>query len=148
MFGTADKDEMTDLDQNSAGDTSPVAILGWVVPRPTGRWHQAIAVTSQHVWITPEISFADNEAMEAAASEGSDAFHTFLKSSGWINRPERVSLSDIRGLNWNETTGWLRIGGADDHVIGAMIPDRKAGDRIKAGLKQAVAARVTSSKSI
>lgn len=137
---------MSSVEETASGDTSRVAVLGWVIPRPTGRWHQAVVVTSQHVWITPEISFGDNEDMEAAAAAGIDTFHNYLRSSGWIKRPERVNLSDVRGLNWNETTGWLRIGGADDEVIGAMIPDRKAGDRIKAGVKRAIAKHVTSSK--
>lgn len=127
----------------SFGDTTPAAVLGWTIPRPTGRWHQAFVVTLLHVWVTPEISFADNEAMEAAAAAGSDAFHDFLRQSGWISRPERVSLSDLRGLNWNETTGWLRIGGAGDDVIGAMIPDRKAGGRITTALKQAISDRIS-----
>lgn len=134
-------------DETSTGDTAPAVVLGWVVPRPTGRWHQAFVVTSRHVWLTPEISFADNEAMEAAAAAGADAFHDFLRGSGWINRPERASLDGVRGLNWNETTGWLRVGGADDAVIGAMIPDRKAGDRVNAALKKAIAAQVGSKKS-
>lgn len=41
-----------------------VAVLGWTIPRPTGRWHQAIVVTSRHVWVTPELSFSANEALE------------------------------------------------------------------------------------
>lgn len=137
---------MADPTNVSGEDTAPAAVLGWVVPRPTGRWHQAIVVTATDLWVTPEISYADNEAMEAAAAAGTDAFHMFLKGAGWIKRPDRVALSDLRGINWNETTGWMRVGGADDVVVGAMIPDRKAGDRVKVALKQAIASRIGTKK--
>jgi len=119
-----------------------VTVLEWVIPRPTGRWHQAIVVTSRHVWITPELTFADNERMTAAAAGGLSEFHEYLKAVGWTAKPDRCALGDVRGINWNETTGWMRIAGQDDHVIGAMIPNREAGNKLKIELKRAIGVRV------
>ena len=118
-----------------------VTVLGWTVPRPTGRWHQAIVVTSRHVWITPELTFAASEALEAGAAAGIEAFHDFVRTAGWVQRPPRVDLADVRGVDWNETTGWMRIGAGE--VIGAMIPDRATGTALLPQLKQAIASRVS-----
>lgn len=124
----------------TAPNDDQVAVLGWAVPRPTGRWHQAIVVTSRHVWVTPELTFAANEALEAAAAAGLTSFHDFIRSAGWVERPARVDLGHVRGVDWNETTGWMRVGASE--VIGAMIPDRSTGKRLHPLLKQAIATRV------
>ncbi len=126
----------------TAPHDDPVTVLGWTVPRPTGRWHQAIVVTSRHVWITPELPFAANETLEASAAAGLEAFHDFVRGAGWVQRPPRVDLGDVRGVDWNETTGWMRIGAGE--VIGAMIPDRATGTRLLPLLKQAIATRISS----
>ena len=123
-------------------ETDQVSVLGWTVPRPTGRWHQAIVVTSRHVWITPELAFATNEQLEASAAIGIEAFHNYVRSAGWVQRPPRVNLADVRALDWNETTGWMRI--AAGEIIGAMIPDRAAGNRLHPLLKRAIAGRVVT----
>lgn len=122
-----------------AADGGKAVVLGWVIPRPTGRWHQAIVVTDRHVWITPELTFAENEKMTADAAAGRDAFHDFVRTSGWIERPPRCNLTDVRGLNWNPTTGWIRIAAAGDDVLGAMIPNRETGDELEPKLKKAIA---------
>lgn len=121
-----------------------VTVLDWTVPRPTGRWHQAIIVTSRHVWVTPELTFADNEKMLAAAAAGMSEFHDFIRGSGWTKRPPRCALGDVRGINWNETTGWMRIAHGDDESIGAMIPSRDAGNALKPLLKRAIGARISN----
>jgi len=117
-----------------------VSVLGWVVPRPTGRWHQSIVVTSRHVWVTPELTFEANESLEAAAAAGIESFHDFVRAAGWVQRPPRVDLAAVRAVDWNETTGWMRVGA--DEIIGAMIPDRAAGTALHPLLKQAIASRV------
>ena len=97
-------------------------------------------MTSRHVWVTPELSFSANEALESAAAGGLGAFHDFVRGAGWVQRPPRVEIGAVRGVDWNETTGWLRIGA--NEVIGAHVPDRAAGTRLYPALKQAIAARI------
>ena len=123
-----------------------VTVLEWVVPRFTGRWHQSIVVTAHHVWVMPELTFANNEAMTAAAAGGLQELYTYLKGAGWTAKPPRLKLDDVRGVNWNETTGWMRILGQGDKVIGAMISDRETGNALEPKLKQAIAVRVLGSK--
>lgn len=120
-----------------------VTVLGWAIPRPTGRWHQSIIVTAHHVWITPEISFVNNDKLVIAAASGLDTFHDFIRSAGWKTPPLRCALSEVRGVMWNDMTGWMRIAGADDNVIGAMIPNRAVGTKLKPLLKHAISSRVT-----
>lgn len=116
---------------------APATVLGWVVPGPTGRWHQAIVVTHNEVWITPEITFAENQAMEEAASESIVAFRTFVSDAGWLNA-QRCAVTDVKGLNWDNITGWMRILAANDKVIGAMIPNRGNGDELEPKIKEAI----------
>lgn len=121
-----------------------VLVLGWVIPRPTGRWHQSIIVTSRHVLITPELSFANNETLVEAAAQGTEAFYTFLRTTGWKTPPLRCAVTEVRGVSWNDMTGWMRIAGAGDTMIGAMIPDRAAGTAMKPQLKNAIAGRIAA----
>ena len=130
------------MSEDSITETSPCVVLDWVIPRPTGRWHQAVVVTDVHVWVTPELSFAENEQMEAAAAAGRTAFHEFVRGSGWIERPPRAAINEIRGIAWQESNGMLRIAHADDEIISAMIPDRSRGGKLAEGLKAALRARV------
>lgn len=133
-------------DPSPSTHTSPqlddVTVLNWTVPRPTGRWHQAIVVTSRHVWITPEQTFGDHEAMTAAAAAGLDEFHDFVRGAGWVTRPPRCSLSEVRGLDWNEIGGMIRIGVEGGEVLTASIPDRSHGARLVPLVKRAIALRV------
>jgi len=128
-------------------DTTPTAnsevtVLGWVIPRPTGRWHQSIIVTARHVVITPELTFANNELLVSAAEQGHEPFYAFLRSAGWKSQPQRCELAEVRGVDWNDMTGWMRIAGGGDTVIGAMIPNRDVGTALKPRLKHAIASRV------
>ena len=116
---------------------APATVLGWVIPRPTGRWHQAIVVTHNEVWITPEITFADNERMEAAANESIVAFMNFVRDAGWLDA-QRCGVTEVKGLRWDNVTGWMRILYANEQVIGAMIPNRKNGDRLEPKVKEAI----------
>jgi|GEM_PF-6640311 len=119
-----------------------VAVFGWVIPRPTGRWHQAIVVTARHVWVTPELTFKDNEKLEAAATAGLFGFHDFVRGAGWVKRPPRCDISAVRRVDWNAITGWMQLSCADDSVIGAMIPNRESGGALQPLLKKAIGVRV------
>jgi len=116
---------------------APATVLGWVIPRPTGRWHQAFVVTHDEIWITPEISFAENKLMEEAAAESIAAFTTFVDNAGWLNA-QHCHVIDVKGLKWDNITGWMRILGANKKVIGAMIPNRGNGDKLEPKLKEAI----------
>lgn len=129
---------------NPPSPIGAVTVLGWTVPRPTGRWHQAIVITSRHVWITPELSFTDNAALEAAATAGNDAFHDYVRGAGWIKRPPRCNVADVRVVKWDETTGWIRVGSDSAELVAAMIPDRQTGTRLTPLVTQAIAARITA----
>lgn len=132
-------DPTTSSDSAAVSDRD-VTVLGWTVPRPTGRWHQSIVVTSRHVWITPEISFTANESLCAAAAAGIEDFHEWIRTSGWKKRPQRCAVGDVSGLVWNEVTGWMRIAAGDD-MIGAQIPDRGVGTQLEPQVKTAISSR-------
>lgn len=126
--------------------TPSAVVLGWVVPRPKGRWHQSIVVTTTHIWITPELNFSANEELVEAAAAGEETFNTYLKGAGWFVPPEFCRVSDVRGVAWNETTGRMKIA-AGDSIIAASIPDRKAGTKIEPLLKRVIAARLSAAKN-
>jgi len=117
---------------------NPLTVLGWAVPRPTGRWHQSFVVTDKHVWITPELSFENNEKMEAAAAAGIEAFHTFMQGGRWADRPQQLELEEVNGLHWNPTVGLMRLRSKDNRIISATIADRAEGEVIQGALKQAI----------
>ena len=119
-------------------DLERVTVLGWTLPRPTGRWHQSIVVTARHVWLTPELTFGDNEALTHAAAAGIDAFHDYVKGAGWKTRPPRLVTTAVSGVDWNATTGLIRIANRDGDVIGAMVPDRARGGELEQELRVAI----------
>ena len=148
---SASTDASTDASTEAANDASteeaaPATVLGWIVPRPTGRWHQAIVVTSADVWITSEMPFAENQTMEAAAEAGTKAFTKFVRDAGWLDG-QTCSVLDVKGLNWDNITGWMRILADGDLVIGAMIPNRADGDKIEPKVKKAIAAARAKAKA-
>jgi len=117
---------------------SPITVLEWVIPRPNGRWHRAFIVTSEHVWLTPEMDFADSQLLNAAAPNGTEAFKDFLRGTGWINRPERVDIGDVTGIKWDKPSGWMRLA-AGETIIGGQIPNRDHGDKLLDQIKTAIA---------
>jgi hypothetical protein len=117
---------------------SEVTILGWTVPRPTGRWHQSIIVTDRDVLITPELPFGENEQLLAAAEKGMVELYAFIKGAGWIELPQRSPLADVDALKWNAPTGMMQIRSTDGSVMSAMIPNRGVGEDLVPQLQLAL----------